>query len=219
MKNRIYFILFSFFVLVSTQVNAQLDNSSNSTKKGTSKGLLAVPAKTTKKPTSLELTNKSGFKNAYSKVKKHKSPFEKKKIAKDILTKEKVAEERWDKVFKRINGQYPKVDQHLGDFRTNSKFVKIICRDFQHPDNDRVTIYHNEEPVVYNIALQRNYQSFKLPLDKGINTISFKALNQGTSGPNTAAFKVIDDQGNVLASKEWNLATGAKATILIAKDN
>jgi hypothetical protein len=52
---------------------------------------------------------------------------------------------------------------------------------------------------------------------EGLNTISFKALNQGTSGPNTASFMVFDENGKVLTSKEWNLATGAKATLSVAK--
>jgi hypothetical protein len=66
--------------------------------------------------------------------------------------------------------------------------------------------------------LQKNYQKFNIPLEVGINKIAFKALNQGTSGPNTAAFKVYNDAGMLLSSNEWNLATGAKATIVIAKD-
>ena len=57
-----------------------------------------------------------------------------------------------------------------------------------------------------------------MPLQVGLNKIAFVALNQGTSGPNTAGFKVYDDAGNVISSTEWNLATGAKATVIIAKD-
>ena len=57
-----------------------------------------------------------------------------------------------------------------------------------------------------------------MPLQVGINKIAFIALNQGTSGPNTAAFTVFNDTGNVISSNEWNLATGAKATLVIAKD-
>ena len=51
-----------------------------------------------------------------------------------------------------------------------------------------------------------------------MNKIIILALNQGTSGPNTAAFKVFNDAGMLLSSNEWNLATGAKATLLIAKE-
>ena len=51
-----------------------------------------------------------------------------------------------------------------------------------------------------------------------MNKIVIKALNQGTSGPNTAAFKVFNANGSLISSNEWNLATGAKATLVIAKD-
>jgi len=76
----------------------------------------------------------------------------------------------------------------------------------------------NNLPVITNIVLKQQYQSFTLPLEIGINKISFVALNQGTSGPNTAAFKVYNDAGILLSSNEWNLATDAKATLVIAKD-
>lgn len=132
----------------------------------------------------------------------------------------KINEQRFLKSFKKINGQYiiPKIDQDLGSVRTNSASVNIICRDFQYPDGDRVTIYVNDIPVVYNITLTTSYQKFNIPLDVGLNKISFVALNQGSSGPNTAAFKVYNDAGMLLSSNEWNLATGAKATLLVAKD-
>ena len=37
--------------------------------------------------------------------------------------------------------QYPVIDQDLGSFSTKSKSVNIICRDFQYPDGDKVTIF------------------------------------------------------------------------------
>ena len=131
-----------------------------------------------------------------------------------------MSEERFLKAFKKINGQYiyPKIDQDLGSLRTNSKSVNIICRDFQYPDGDRVTIYVNDIPVIVNITLKQNYQKFNIPLEIGINKIVIRALNQGTSGPNTAAFKVYNDAGMLLSSNEWNLATDAKATLVVAKD-
>ena len=131
-----------------------------------------------------------------------------------------MSEQRFLKSFKKINGQYliPVIDQDLGSFRTDSKSVYIICRDYQYPDGDRVTILINDIPVIHNIVLKQSYQKFNIPLEIGINKIAFKALNQGTSGPNTAAFKVYNDTGVLLSSNEWNLATGAKATIVIAKD-
>ena len=44
------------------------------------------------------------------------------------------------------------------------------------------------------------------------NKIDFVALNQGASGPNTAEVMVFDDNGKLVGSNRWNLATGVKAT-------
>ena len=203
-------------------MSAQLDNNSRNTDKGTVDIISIKTTKRAEKTSSIELKGNNGFKNAFD---KEKEKLKRKKSESDfnnkgILTTAKLNEERFLKAFKKINGQYiyPKIDQDLGSFRTNSKSVNIICRDFQYPDGDRVTILINDVPVIQNIVLQQNYQKFNIPLDIGINRIAFKALNQGSSGPNTAAFKVYNDAGMLLSSNEWNLATGAKATLVIAKD-
>lgn len=203
-------------------MSAQLDNNSRNTDKGTVDIISLKTTKRAEKTSSIELKGNSGFKNAFD---KEKEKLKRKKSESDfnnkgILTTAKLNEERFLKAFKKINGQYiyPKIDQDLGSFRTNSKSVNIICRDFQYPDGDRVTILINDIPVIQNIVLQQNYQKFNIPIDIGINRIAFKALNQGSSGPNTAAFKVYNDAGMLISSNEWNLATGAKATLVIAKD-
>ena len=203
-------------------MSAQLDNNSRNTDKGTVDIISLKTTKRAEKTSSIELKGNNGFKNAFDKEKeklkreKNESDFNNK----GILTTAKLNEERFLKAFKKINGQYiyPKIDQDLGSFRTNSKSVNIICRDFQYPDGDRVTILINDVPVIQNIVLQQSYQKFNIPLDIGINRIAFKALNQGSSGPNTAAFKVYNDAGVLISSNEWNLATGAKATLVIAKE-
>jgi hypothetical protein len=203
-------------------MSAQLDNNSRNTDKGTVDIISLKTTKRAEKTSSIELKGNNGFKNAFD---KEKEKLKRKKSESDfnnkgILTTAKLNEERFLKAFKKINGQYiyPKIDQDLGSFRTNSKSVNIICRDFQYPDGDRVTILINDIPVIQNIVLQQNYQKFNIPIDIGINRIAFKALNQGSSGPNTAAFKVYNDAGMLISSNEWNLATGAKATLVIAKD-
>ncbi len=163
-----------------------------------------------------------GFQKAFEeeKQKLRKKQNEDNLEDKGILTQAKLNEQRFLKSFKKINGQYiiPKIDQDLGSFRSNSKSVNIICRDYQYPDGDRVRIFVNEVPVIYNITLQQNYQKFNIPLNVGLNKIVIEALNQGSSGPNTAAFKVFNDEGMLISSNEWNLATGAKATLMISKD-
>ena len=206
-------ILFYVLLLVSFNVSSQIDTIADSNKKNSGKKvILAVPSKKIKKPISLEIGNNDGFKKAFDNKNKQDANN------KGILSAAKMSEERFLKSWKRINAPFPKIDQDLGSFRTQSESVRIICRDFQYPDGDRVTITINDIPVIRNITLQGSYQSFDLPLQVGINKIAFIALNQGTSGPNTAGFKVFDDSGNVISSNEWNLATGAKATVIIAKD-
>lgn len=219
MKNRyLLFLLTLFFLCLTVPVNAQLENTNGNKEKGSVKGMLSSNAKPVEKPKAIDLNANNGFKNAYQNQKTTKKEDDLKN--KGIITQAKLNEERFMKNFQKINGQYqfPKIDQDLGSFRTQSKHIKIICRDFQYPDGDRVTIYVNDIPAIQNIILTQNYQVFTIPLEVGLNKIAFKALNQGTSGPNTAAFKVYNDSGSILSSNEWNLATGAKATLLIAKD-
>ena len=213
------FFLFLFLSL-SFQGFAQLDNSNGGKdKKGTSLGIIEAPAKKVTKPKSLNLGSTDGFKTAHQQQQKKLRKKQKEASLKNkgIISKAKISEERFSKSFRKINGRYAVVDQNLGSFRSDSKFIKIYCRDYQHPDNDRVTVYHNGIPVVYNIVLEQRFQSFQIPLEVGLNTIDFKALNQGTSGSNTAGFKIYDDSGTLISANQWELATGAKATIAIAK--
>ncbi len=203
----------------SFSVLAQIDKSTESSSKGISSGVIHV--KKAEKPENLYFDSDNGFKTAGKELekKKRKKQTEEDLKNKGILTKIKIAEERYLKNFKRINGQfqYPVIDQDLGSVSTESKSVNIICRDFQYPDGDRVTIYINDIPIVANLTLKQYFQSFNAPLEEGINNIKIVALNQGTSGPNTAAFKVYNDAGMLLSSNKWNLAEGAKATLIIAK--
>jgi hypothetical protein len=188
------------------------------------KKAISIKAKTTpvKKPGSLNFDATKGFKNAFNNSKKTKTQAQRDADLrnKGIISQAQINEERVLKAYKKINGryQYPKVDQDLGSFRTDSKNITIICRDFQYPDGDKVTILINDIQIIRSITLRRNYQKFTIPIGVGINRIAFRALNQGSSGPNTAAFRVYDDSNNLISSNEWNLATGATATILIARD-
>jgi hypothetical protein len=219
-KNKIFTLLIC--ILSTTTFVAQLDKSNGANNEGKIKASVLKNTKKAETPNSIELVGNKGFEKAYDKEqeKLKKKQEEDNLKNKGITSKKQLSEARFLKAFKKINGQYiyPVINQDLGGFRTNSSSVNIICRDFQYPDGDRVTIMVNNIPVVTNIILKQQYQSFTIPLEIGVNKISFVALNQGTSGPNTAAFKVYDDSGVLLSSNEWNLATNAKATIVIAKD-
>jgi hypothetical protein len=222
MKQKIKLFTFLILFLSTTTFVAQLDKSNGTSNDAKLKATILKNSKGIETPNSVELLGNKGFKKAYDKEQeKLKIKQEEDHLKNKGFTSQKqLSEARFLKAFKKINGQYiyPVIDQDLGGFRTNSNSVNIICRDFQFPDGDRVTIMLNNIPVVTNIVLKQQYQSYTIPLEIGINKISFVALNQGSSGPNTAAFKVYDDSGILLSSNEWNLATNAKATIVIAKD-
>lgn len=109
-------------------------------------------------------------------------------------------------------------DVYLGDIKSNGEFVNVVYRDHGYVDGDVIQVLVNDDIVHARVYLTGGYKGFKLNLLKGFNKIDFLALNQGESGPNTAEFKVIDDQGNVVSHKQWNLATGVKATIIVVKE-
>lgn len=109
-------------------------------------------------------------------------------------------------------------NMYLGDIKSNGKFVGIVCRDHEYVDGDRVRILLNDVVVEPNIFLTAAFKGINLDLQKGFNRIDFEALNQGTSGPNTAQVNVYDDEGKMIHSNMWNLSTGSKATIIIIKE-
>lgn len=109
-------------------------------------------------------------------------------------------------------------DMYLGDIKTGAKYVGIVCRDHEYVDGDRVRILVNGDVAEHNILLTGSYKGINLELDKGFNRIDFEALNQGSSGPNTAQVDVYDEAGKLLYSNKWLLSTGSKATLIIVKD-
>ena len=110
-----------------------------------------------------------------------------------------------------------KVDQFLGEIRNDGEYVNIILRDHEYPQRDLIKVEVNENIVMPAILLTENAKGFKLDLNSGFNVVDFVALNQGSSGPNTAEIIVYDDQGKLIGTNRWNLATGVKATYIIYK--
>ena len=111
-----------------------------------------------------------------------------------------------------------KVDQFLGEIRNDGEFVNIILRDHEYPDGDLIKVQVNENVVMPAILLTEKAKGFKLDLKTGFNVVDFVAINQGSSGPNTAEIIVYDDQGKLVGTNRWNLATGVKATYIIYKN-
>ncbi len=109
-------------------------------------------------------------------------------------------------------------DQYLGDLKTSAKFVGIVCRDHEYVDGDRIKIYLNGYVVEHNILLSGSFKGVNIDLTEGFNRIEFEALNQGSSGPNTAQVVVADDKGQVIHNNKWNLSTGSKASLIIVRE-
>lgn len=127
-------------------------------------------------------------------------------------------EDRYNKKDGNIEERF-KSDTFLGQFKSNSKIIRVACRDHEAPDGDRVRIWNNDRIVVDDIELESDYKEVFLDLEVGFNKIEFEALNQGLSGPNTAQFTVFDDKGTVITNNKWNLTTGVKAKIILVKED
>jgi len=111
-----------------------------------------------------------------------------------------------------------KSNQYMGDYRIKGSTARIIFRDHEYPDGDRIRILHNDQVIQPNVLLVERFRALSVSLVEGFNKIDFVALNQGESGPNTAEVRVYDEGGNMTASNEWNLATGVRATYILVKE-
>lgn len=110
-------------------------------------------------------------------------------------------------------------DYNLGELSTKSKIIVIKCRDHEYVDGDRIKLMLNNAVIHPNIVLKGDFFVIDVDLVDGYNNISFVALNEGTSSPNTAQLKVYDQEGNLLASNKWLIRTGYKANLTIYKEN
>ncbi len=102
--------------------------------------------------------------------------------------------------------------------KTSSGTAKVRYRDAAYVDGDKVRVYLNYVIVEPEVLLSGEAQGFDVTLQKGVNRIDFEAINEGFAAPNTAEFKIYDDNGNVISTNQWNIAQGYKATIVIEKE-
>lgn len=127
-------------------------------------------------------------------------------------------EDKFDLKQKRESSEPYKGNQFFGEFRSKAVYVQVMCRDFEYPDGDRIKVLVNGQVVIPEIILQSDYKAVQIPLQKGFNKIEFEALNQGTSGPNTAEFVIYNDKEQTITRNQWNLATGFKASVMLVKE-
>jgi len=127
-------------------------------------------------------------------------------------------EDKFELKQKRESSEPYKGNQYFGEFKSQAVFVQIMCRDFEYADGDMIKVMVNDKVIIPEIILTNEFKGLQLTLENGFNKIDFVALNQGTSGPNTAQFVVYDDNEKLVSSNQWNLATGFKATVILVKE-
>lgn len=111
-----------------------------------------------------------------------------------------------------------KEDAFWGDYHTKSLYVQIKYRDHSAIDGDLLRVYVNDDVLRSNVYLGRSFSGFTLKLREGSNKIDFYAINTGSSGPNTAEYRIVDETGAIIASKVWALEKGVKVTVVVVKD-
>lgn len=216
---KIIFLLGVF--LFTTGVYSQIDQSNTSVR---APGSLMTPqagsegSSLLKSPGNHSLSNKNGMLNSQS-------------DSRDLGEEEQTFSMRTDnglmtyklkdfkpKTFKdkEIKAEY-RSDQYLGDLTTGGSYVELYCRDHEYVDGDKVKVSVNGVVIENSVTLGSGYFPIMVRLDRGFNNIEFEALNQGTSGPNTAELRIFDDKGMEVAKKEWNLMTGGKASLVVVK--
>ncbi|WP_309640842.1 hypothetical protein [Flavobacterium sp.] len=109
-------------------------------------------------------------------------------------------------------------DEFFGEFKIKADHVKITYRDFGYVDGDQIKLLVNGRVMISEITLGGETHSFNLGLEKGFNKIECEAINEGLSVPNTAEFEIYDDQGNLITSGRWYLATGFKASFMMIRE-
>ncbi|CAL66542.1 hypothetical protein [Christiangramia forsetii] len=149
-------------------------------------------------------------------LKEKPKPIDLRDNPKGLMTEADVIKKRWAED-NEIKEEF-RMDQSLGNVVTQGKFVEVYCRDHQYIDGDKVQIFVNGELVAASVSLRAGFTPILVTLQDGFNSIEFVALNQGSSGPNTAELRVLSEKGDQLAVKEWNLLTGAKAELIVVKN-
>lgn len=139
-----------------------------------------------------------------------------------ITTQRDVVDPTWDIKQQFVENQVDVTkysqDYYLGDIATKSKVIRLICRDHEYEDGDRIKLILNKAIIHPNIVLRNSGYVIDIDLEQGLNTVEFYALNEGTSSPNTAELKVIDENGIVIGSGQWLLTTGYKARLIVLRN-
>lgn len=136
----------------------------------------------------------------------------------DFKSPYELQRELFPKVTNEGDSKMYRKNQDFGQIKTTSKTLKLKFRDHMAVDGDRVKIMVNSMILVADVSLIASFQTLEIGLTPGFNKIEFEALNQGYSGPNTAQFALVDENGQTLMDNQWDLATGFKGSVLVIKE-
>jgi len=110
-------------------------------------------------------------------------------------------------------------DLNFGALITKSEYVILLYRDYDAPDFDKIAIYVDDMKIKNEVVLEVGFSSVKSRLIEGSNILSFIALNEGFSTPNTAQFQIQEIDGKIIYDNYWGLLRGNKATINLVRIN
>ena len=110
--------------------------------------------------------------------------------------------------------QPPPNDPGLTDVRVSRNIITVSVWDHSSVDGDRVDIFLNGRLIRHNIELRKQKINFNLQIGRGANTLEVRALNEGSSSPNTASMEI----SHVIQGKkrqQWKLKTGQTGRLRI----
>lgn len=140
---------------------------------------------------------------------------------KSIFEKEKFADpaREYKETFDNLNNNVFKEDyisMNYGSYKSKTKRIKIMCRDYDQVDGDQIRILLDDIQV-FTCTLSSNYDIFYIDLPANINIIDFQAINEGEGPPNTAQFTILDANEELIYDNRWSLLQGFRARIKITR--
>lgn len=226
---KIYFILFISFI-ISVSIDAQIDSNTKSFKipaveseKDSTDFNAVFPSKPIKSNNDLNIIKTPTSVTPLKFPKKELSMFSEEEFGDPGELYTNQVNKHLDKIKKELKEDIglgtkgSKVDVYFGEYTTKSKNVRVLYRDYGLVDGDVIRVSVNDEIIEFRVALVAQFRGFKIRLKEGYNKIEFLALNEGYALPNTAHFRVIDDENNIIASSEWALSINVKGSINIVK--
>lgn len=219
-------LLFMVFVVFSVSLQAQIDNKRRS---------ISISAVENKNDTldasptrpSTKIKSSADFKDTETKKANEPLKLPKKEFSMfkeefgnpgELYTDRIKRQENSIKNKLELGTKGSKVDVFFGNHKTKSKYVNVMYRDYGLEDGDIVRVSVNDEVIVYKAGLYNAFSGFKIELKPGVNKIEFLALTEGYALPNTAHFRIVGENKEIIAADLWALSINVKGTINIIKE-